>query len=98
MRIARGGVIHETNTFCKGLTPAEDFRQLAGQEIIDAHTGVRSYQGGVIEAAGRHGYDLVPIFVANATPSATIARDAYERCATGYSTESATRARSTPSA
>ncbi|CAN5695649.1 M81 family metallopeptidase [soil metagenome] len=78
MRIALGGVIHETNTFCKGLTPASDFRQLAGQEIIEAHSGVRSYQGGVIEAAGRHGYDLVPIFVANATPSATIARDAYE--------------------
>lgn len=78
MRIALGGVIHETNTFCAGLTPASDFRQLAGDEITDFHTGVRTYQGGAIEAAGRHGYDLVPIFVANATPSATIAREAYE--------------------
>jgi len=78
MRVALGGVIHETNTFCKGFTPASDFRQLAGQEILDAHTGVRSYQGGAIEACERHGYELVPIFVANATPSAIIARDAYE--------------------
>ena len=78
MKIALGGVIHETNTFCKGQTPASDFRQLTGREIFDAHTGVRSYQGGAIESAARHGFDLVPIFVANATPSATIARDAYE--------------------
>ncbi len=78
MRIATGGVIHETNTFCKGFTPASDFRQLEGQEIIEAHTGVRSYLGGVIEGCERHGYELVPVFVANATPSATIARVAYE--------------------
>lgn len=78
MRIALGGVIHETNTFCAGLTPASDFRQMSGDEITAFHTGVRTYQGGAIEAAARHGYDLVPIFVANATPSATIARDAYE--------------------
>ena len=78
MRIALGGVIHETNTFCAGLTPASDFRQMEGVEITDFHTGVRTYQGGAIEAADRHGYTLVPIFVANATPSATIARDAYE--------------------
>jgi microcystin degradation protein MlrC len=78
MRVALGGVIHETNTFCKGLTPASDFRQLSGQEIVEAHAGVRSYAGGVIEAAERHGYELVPIFLANATPSATIARETYE--------------------
>jgi microcystin degradation protein MlrC len=78
MRVALGGVIHETNTFCKGLTPASDFRQLAGREIIAAHAGVRSYAGGVIEASERRGYELVPLFLANATPSATIAREAYE--------------------
>lgn len=78
MRVAIGGVIHETNTFCKGLTPATDFRQWAGEEIIKQNKGVRSYAGGAIEAAERLGIELIPTFVASATPSATIARDAYE--------------------
>lgn len=79
MRIALGGVSHETNTFCKGLTPASDFQQLTGGEILDANTGVRSYAGGAIEAINRLGAEVVPIFLAKATPSATIARDAYEQ-------------------
>ena len=78
MRIALGGVIHETNTFCKGLTPIDDFRQAAGDEIIELNRGVRSYAGGVIESSDRHGYELVPIFLAGATPSATIAGEVYE--------------------
>jgi microcystin degradation protein MlrC len=78
MRIALGGVVHETNTFCAGLTPESDFRQASGNEIIELNRDVRSYAGGVIEATERHGYELVPIFLASATPSATIAREAYE--------------------
>lgn len=79
MRIALGGILHETNTFCKGTTPASDFTQLSGAEITNYHDGVRSYCGGVLEAAQRLDIEVVPTFLANATPSATIARDAYEQ-------------------
>lgn len=79
MRIAVGGVVHETNTFCLGETVAGDFRQWAGDEIIEWNRGVRSYIGGVIEASDRLGFELVPTFAAFATPSATITKDAYEQ-------------------
>jgi microcystin degradation protein MlrC len=81
MRIAMGGISHETNTFCSGKTGLDGFQERewgVGQEIIDANKGVRSYQGGVIEAAERLGIELVPTFYASATPSAIIARDAFD--------------------
>ncbi len=77
MRIALGGVIHETNTFCAGLD--------AGQRLSSMWAGDcrYSYRRAHLSrrcdrSRARNGYELVPIFVANATPSATIARDAYE--------------------
>lgn len=82
MRIAIGQVSHETNTFCAGLTTIDDFKERAwlyGQEIIDANRDVRSYIGGMIDAAERMGIELIPTFAASATPSATISRDTFER-------------------
>jgi microcystin degradation protein MlrC len=81
MRIAMGGISHETNTFCSGKTGLGGFQERewgVGQEIIDANKGVRSYQGGVIDAAEQLGIELVPTFYASATPSAIIARDAFD--------------------
>lgn len=76
-RVAVGGIIHETNTYCKDLTRLEEFRQSRGAEIIAANRGVRSYVGGMIDAAEELGATLIPTFLGNATPSGTIAAAAY---------------------
>jgi microcystin degradation protein MlrC len=81
MRIAVGGISHETNTFCTGRTGLDGFQErewAVGAEIIEKNKGVRSYQGGVIDACERLGIELVPTFYASATPSALIARDAFD--------------------
>lgn len=80
MRVAIGGISHETNTFCRGESTLDNFRErewAEGQEILGHNRGVRSYVGGIMDAAERLGIELVPTFFASATPSATIAADAY---------------------
>ena len=81
MRIAIGGVSHETNTFCAGLTEVADFKRAAwevGDEIIAEHSGVRDDFGGMLEAAERLGVEIVPTFAAGTEPSGTISRAAFE--------------------
>ncbi len=82
MRIAIGGISHETNSFCSGLTEVESFKLgewSEGQEIVQRHGGVRDYSGGVLNAAERLGIEVVPTFTANAQPSGTISKRAYEQ-------------------
>jgi microcystin degradation protein MlrC len=75
-RLAIGGISHETNTFALP-TALEDFRIDAGEEIVAANAGVRSYTGGMLDAARRHGATVVPLIEASATPSGTIAASAF---------------------
>ena len=67
-RLAIGGISHETNTFCNP-TPITDFERLEGELIVAANRGVRSYIGGMLDAAARVGATVVPTYAANATPS-----------------------------
>lgn len=76
-RFAVGGISHETNTYCKEQTPIMDFKVLRGGQILDVFRGVRFYIGGMIDAASELGAELVPTYFAQATPSGTIAHDAY---------------------
>src|SRR5438270_4757499 len=76
MRVAIGGVSHETNTFSNIRTTLDLFQQCAGQEILDAFTGTQSSLGGFIDIAAREQFDVVPTFFARATPSGTVAGDA----------------------
>jgi len=81
MRIAVGQVSHETNTFCAALTEIGEFREREwahGQEIVTRLGGVRSYVGGMLDAGGRLGVEIVPTFATRATPSGTISRRAYD--------------------
>src|SRR5690606_3479623 len=73
-------ISHETNTFCQGESELDRFRERSwaeGQEIIDNNRNVRSYIGGIIDAAERLGIELAPTFFASATPSATISAATY---------------------
>ena len=82
MRIAIGQLSHETNTMFGPPTPVEEFQRqewLHGEEILDANRGVRTYLGGMIDAAGERGVELVPGFATTAHPSGTIRRAAFDR-------------------
>ena len=82
MRIAIGQLSHETNTMFGPPTPVEEFQRqewLHGQEIIEQNRGVRTYLGGMIDAAEEREVELVPGFATTAHPSGTIERAAFER-------------------
>jgi microcystin degradation protein MlrC len=81
MRIAIGQLSHETNTMFGPPTPVEEFQRQGwrhGDEILERSTGVRTYLGGMIEAARKGGIDLAPTFSAQAHPSGTIERAAFD--------------------
>lgn len=78
MRVAIGGVSHETNTFSNIRTTLDLFQQCTGQEILDTFTGTQSSLGGFIAVAAREGFTVVPTFFGRATPSGIVAADAIE--------------------
>jgi microcystin degradation protein MlrC len=67
MRLALGGILHETNTFSTVPTTYADFRRADGDDILES---LPSY---------RDALDIVPIFVAHATPSGRVTREAFDR-------------------
>ena len=85
MRIAIGGISHETNTFAQGLTTIEDFKRqggfpglLVGDEIIEHLRGKNIDTGGFIHAAEAIGFELVPLIWTFAQPSGIVQQEAYE--------------------
>ncbi|MEM8924106.1 MAG: M81 family metallopeptidase [Actinomycetota bacterium] len=80
MRVAMGGIEHETNTYATatlGPTTIDRFTTLRGDEF-DRMAGTRTTLGGFIDAAERIGCELVPTFWAMAGPSGIIERSSYE--------------------
>ena len=81
MRIAIGGLSHETNTFCVAPTEVGEFKDREwthGEALVARHRGVRDYLGGMLAAAEERGVEVTPTFATRATPSGTIRRAAYE--------------------
>ena len=86
MKIASGGVQHETNTFSDTPTTLADFQQdsncgpeLSGGEVIfDRFTGTGSIHGGYIAGAKEAGFELVPLLCARAQPSGIVEQDAFD--------------------
>jgi len=85
MRIAVGGILHETNTFVDGLTELDPFVKpgafpglLTGQEILDTLRGSRMCVGGYLAEAERLKMELVPLIWTFAQPSATVRHAVYE--------------------
>ena len=80
MRLAIAGISHETNTYAvdsTGFTGLDRFHVGRGAEIVTANRGVRTYIGGMLDAAAEIGAEVVPTVHAIAEPSGTIAADAY---------------------
>ncbi|MFQ5775191.1 MAG: M81 family metallopeptidase [Kiloniellaceae bacterium] len=85
-RIAIGGFQHETNTFAPSKATFEDFARpggwpglTRGEEIFAAMAGMNLPIAGFIAAAKDLGHDLLPLSWAQATPSAHVTEDAFER-------------------
>lgn len=82
MRVAIGGVSHETSTFAKTQTTIADFESgfglFRGSEIIDRFKGANICSGGFIDGAEKHAFQLVPLLWTFAYPSGLVVRDDYE--------------------
>tara|TARA_Y100000588_G_scaffold337721_1_gene379358 strand:+ start:3227 stop:4693 length:1467 start_codon:yes stop_codon:yes gene_type:complete len=82
MRIATGGILHETSTFTTVPTTIASAKErqgyLHGQEILDNWRGVNSPIGGFIEGADAHGFELVPTSFWEAFPSAPLPRSDFD--------------------
>jgi microcystin degradation protein MlrC len=82
MRIAIGGILHETSTMVAGTTTLKDFEAgfgfYRGQQIFDRFAGANICTGGFIDGAKKHGFEAVPLLWAFPYPSGVIARADYE--------------------
>ncbi|HYI15017.1 MAG TPA: M81 family metallopeptidase [Thermomicrobiales bacterium] len=84
MRIAIGGVSHETNTFSSIPTDLAQFQRrtlLRGPALIQASRGVGNVLGGMVDTASDLGWQLVPLLFASATPSGKVRRGTFEMLA-----------------
>ncbi|MFE4813760.1 M81 family metallopeptidase [Peribacillus simplex] len=82
MRIAIGQLAHETNTFSQVRTTVDLFKVwewTQGEELLDRHTGVMDYLGGMIDRGKELGIEIVPTFAAMANPSGTITQEAFQK-------------------
>jgi microcystin degradation protein MlrC len=81
MRIATGGLSHETSTFAKTPTTLRDFETglglFRGGAVVERFRGTNNCTGGFIDGAGKHGFELVPLLWAFAYPSGLIPQADY---------------------
>ena len=82
MRIAVGGISHETSSFAVKKTTLDDFANgfglFRGDEILERFKGANICTGGFIEGGQIHGFEVVPLLWGFAYPSGTIVRRDYE--------------------
>ena len=86
MRLASGGVQHETNTFSTTPTTLADFIRYSqlgpqlngGNAIVERYAGTGSIHGGYIDGAQAAGIELLPLLTATACPSGIIAQQAFD--------------------
>lgn len=86
LRIAVGGLQHETNTFAAVQATLTDFEAAdawpgltRGPALIGAVAGINLPAYGFIAEANWLGYEIVPLLWASATPSAQVTEHAYEQ-------------------
>jgi microcystin degradation protein MlrC len=78
LRVAIGGIEHETSTYASPATILPEFRVIRGEELLGAHRGVRSPLGGLLDGADALGAEVTGLMHAEAEPGGVIDRDAYE--------------------
>ena len=82
MRIAMGGILHETSTFLPQPTTRADFEQgfglYRGEAIASRFRGANMCIGGFFDAAEAEGFEPAPLLWGFAYPSGVVARADYE--------------------
>ena len=82
MRIATGGIIHETSTCVDSPTTKQQFEFdrgiIRGADIFERFRGTNVCTGGFIEGAEKCGIELVPLLRASAFPDGLIVREDYD--------------------
>jgi len=78
MRIAIGGLLHETSTFSRVPTTLGDFMRthLEGEEMLERRAGTKSALGGYIDAARDFAFEAVPTFWAATAPGGAVTAEA----------------------
>ncbi len=76
LRIGFGGISHETNSYCRGQTQAEEFWSLRGDRV-ERLTDTATDVAGVLAGCKEIDAVLVPTLVAGANPSGVIAARPY---------------------
>lgn len=77
MRIAVGGLMHETHTFAAERTLAEPFQLREGDEI-QALAGTNASIGGALDGCRAAGAEIVPLVYGFAIPAGYVDREVYE--------------------
>jgi microcystin degradation protein MlrC len=75
MRIAVGGIMHESNTFAAAVTDRRKFEQGSltfGDDLIPVWKDAHHEMGGFLEGAGRFGFQAVSTVMAWATPAGPV--------------------------
>ena len=82
MRIAIGGISHETNTFSPLKTDLALFERRgvhSSEALLPAFAGTKTILGGFIDGARSEGFEAVPTMLAEAAPSGTVTTEAFDR-------------------
>ena len=82
MRIAIGGVSHETTTFIESRTTLADFEHgfglYRGPEVVERFRGANICAGGFLAGAEKYGFEAVPLIWTFAYPSGLIEHKTYD--------------------
>ena len=81
MRVAVGGIVHETNTYATalwGTTELSHFTQSHGEEVLTRHRPAKTCIGGMISAATAIGVEIVPTYHAGASPGGTVSDGCFD--------------------
>jgi microcystin degradation protein MlrC len=80
MRVAVGGLMHETNTFARETTALADFQayQFAVGKAIYGFRGVKNEVGGFLDGCEEQGWEVVPSLYGVALPGGLVDHDVFE--------------------
>ena len=82
MRIATGGIIHETSTCVNTRTTMSDFEFdrgiIRGADVLTRFRGTNVCTGGFIDGADKQEFELVPLLRASAFPGGLVVREDYD--------------------
>lgn len=80
MRLATGGILHETHTFSNDIPSIEDLMAVSGGRgtEIFAFAGTNTSIGGVIDACRERAIELIPTLVTSTIASGTASRETFE--------------------